>query len=447
MSLPKVLIFGQVFNRNSGGGVTLSNLFDGWEKDRIAVASTGHMLSDVNLDVCDTYYQLGEKEHKWIFPFNKFQRNFSSGILKINKTSEKNNILQYKSGMRKKLVEGVFYPLLRYFGLINYISTITLSKEFCQWLNEFKPDILYVQISERVGILFAQKLCSFLKIPMIIHNMDDWPSTISIKGPFKNYWRKKIDKEFKNLLNKASLLMSISEEMANEYKSRYDKTFITFHNPINIKFWKQYQRNNYDLKSSPEILYAGRIGPGIEASLETMAKAIQIVNEELLISIKFILQTQDKLSWFHKYDCIKHRPFVPYSDLPKRFSEADLLILPYDFSKSSINFIRYSMPTKAPEYMISGTPILIFAPQVTAIVKYAQKSGWAKVVTENRSSELAKAIKFLIKNKSARETIASNAKIIAEKSYDLNIVSNRFKEAVSSIKKMDNLLPNGMTIQ
>jgi len=434
MPLPKVLICGQAFNHSSGGGITLSNLFNGWKKDKIAVAATGHMLSDANSDICDTYYQLGEKEHKWIFPFNHLQQNFPSGVLKINK-STKNNNHPHKAGIRKKLVEGVFYPLLKYFGLSNNTSTITLSIEFRNWLNEFKPDILYVQVCEREGILFAQKLYSFLKIPMIVHNMDDWPSTISEKGLFKNYWNRKIDKEFRELLNKASLLLSISDAMATEYKNRYGKKFITFHNPINLEFWKQYQRVNYDLNSSPQILYAGRTGPGVDTSLKLIAKAVKLVNEQLNMEIKFVLQTQKKLSWFQEYNCVKHTPFIPYSELPKKFAEADFLILPYDFSKESINFIKYSMPTKGPEYMISGTPIIIFAPESTAIVKYAQECKWAKVITNNSYSELAKSIMFLIQNKSARETIALNAKKIGEKNHNSISVTNSFKEAIISLRK------------
>jgi hypothetical protein len=41
MPLPKVLIIGQPFNNDTGGGITLSNLFSGWDKDKIAVYIEG----------------------------------------------------------------------------------------------------------------------------------------------------------------------------------------------------------------------------------------------------------------------------------------------------------------------------------------------------------------------------------------------------------------------
>lgn len=439
MKLPKILIFGQPFNQNTGGGITLTNLFNGWDNDKIAVVGTGHMLRNLNTDICNTYYQLGIENNKWVFPFNKLQHKFNSGIIEINidkkdsnNSFQKPNIYQ-KPNIRQKMVDHIFYPSLKYLGIFHSLSSIKLTKEFCQWLKEFNPDIFYVQVQARDEVLFVQEMHSFLKIPMIIHIMDDWPLYISSKGLFKNYWHNKIDRELRKLLNSADLLMSISDQMAKEYKERYDKKFITFHNPINIEFWKQHQRSRYDISDSPVILYAGRMGVGIESSLELIAKATLKVNTELGISMKFVLQTQEKISWFNKYNCVEHRPFIEYNDLPKSFSEADFLILPYDFSTVSMIYIKYSMPTKVSEYMISGTPIIVFAPEETAMVKYAQEYKWAKVITENDSNALGRALKQFVENKREREQIANTAIVIAEKNHNSIKVTNEFRKLICSI--------------
>jgi glycosyltransferase involved in cell wall biosynthesis len=433
MTLPKVLIIGQPFNNDTGGGITLSNLFNGWDKDKLAVACSGYLLLDnIDTEVCNTYYQLGFKEHKWRFPFNYLQRKYSSGLIKFDSKRIQNLTIR-KSKLRVKLIMNLFYPFLEYLGLSNYIIKTELSKNFCNWLTDYNPDVIYAQNSSRDGILFCLSVHSYLKRPLIFHMMDDWPSTISDKGLFKKYWRKKIDHEFRLLMDKADILMSISDEMAHEYKTRYDKHFITFHNPINIEFWKNHQRNNYELSNSPTILYAGRIGLGIEASLELIARAIKQVNKELKISIKFVLQTKEKPLWIDNYQCVEHKNFSSYYDLPKIFSENDFLLLPYDFSKKSIRYIRYSIPTKAPEYMVSGTPIIIFAPEETAIVKYAKKYEWAKVITENNIIEISEAIKQLIGNKEMRQRISKNAINIAENNHDSIVITNQFRKVICSL--------------
>jgi len=433
MNLPKVLIIGQPFNNDTGGGITLSNLFNGWDIDKIAVACSGYLLLDnIDTEVCNTYYQLGYKEHKWRFPFNYLQRKYSSGLLKFDEKRIQNLTIA-KSKLRIKIIMNFFYPFLEYIGLFPYIHKTGLSVDFCNWLNDFNPDVIYVQATSRDATLFCLSVHSYMKKPLIFHMMDDWPSTISHKGLFKNFWFKKIDHEFRILLNRAAILMSISDEMAHEYKIRYNKNFITFHNTIDIEFWKKHQRNSYELNDSPTILYAGRIGLGIETSLELIAKAIQQVNEELKISVKLILQTQEKPLWINNYKSVVHNNFVSYYDLPKIFSETDFLLLPYDFSQKSIKYIRFSMPTKAPEYMVSGTPIIIFAPEVTAIVKYAKKYEWAKVITENSISEISETIRQLIENKVLRQQIAHNAMKIAEKNYNSINVTNHFRKLILSI--------------
>jgi glycosyltransferase involved in cell wall biosynthesis len=435
MTLPKVLIVGQPFNNNTGGGITLSNLFNGWDRDKLAVACSGYLLLDnIDTEVCNTYYQLGYKEHKWSFPFNFLQRKYFSGLVKFDKKRIQDLTIP-KSRLRVKIIMNFIYPLLDYLGLTHFIKKTSLSEDFCSWLKDYNPDIVYVQPSSRDAILFYLSLESYLKKPLIFHIMDDWPSTINENGLFKKYWQNKIDLELRQLLDRASLLMSISDEMAREYKDRYKKDFITFHNPIDIEFWKKHQRTSYGLNENPTILYAGRIGLGIDTSLELIAKAIQMVSEDLKINLKFILQVKEKPLWIDKYQCVDYKKFSPYSDLPRIFSESDFLLLPYDFSPKSIKYIKYSMPTKAPEYMMSGTPIIIFAPEETAIVKYANEFILAKIITRNEVSEVYNGIKQLIENKELRQRIAENAKIIAERNHNSIDVTNRFKKVICSLVK------------
>lgn len=149
--------------------------------------------------------------------------------------------------------------------------------------------------------------------------------------------------------------------------------------------------------------------------------------------MELVLQVGRKPSWADTYSCIHHRGFVSYDELPDRFSEADMLFLPYDFTPSATAFIKYSMPTKASEYMISGTPILIFAPKDTALVTYAKDYQWAKVVTKNEVAELKAAILEFVDSRETRERIASTAIKIAEQRHDSLKVKEAFRNELSAL--------------
>ena len=85
-----------------------------------------------------------------------------------------------------------------------------------------------MQAETSESILFCIELCNYLKRTRVFHMMDDWPTLIGVKGPMKKFWEKKIDKEFRQLLDKADLLMGISDYMAEEYKKRYGRILSLF---------------------------------------------------------------------------------------------------------------------------------------------------------------------------------------------------------------------------
>ena len=433
MKDPKVLIINQPFNTNTGGGITLTNLVSGWEKENLAVVCSGYLLSDaLDTRICATYYQLGSKERKWVFPLNFFKRKYSSGLVKFTANIAQ-KLTAAPSNLRVKFIMQHVYPFLEYLGVSHALSKTELSVDFCNWLDDYKPDVIYAQAHSREDILFCIQLINYLKKPAIFHMMDDWPSIVKNRGFLKSYWFKKIDCEFRSLLDRADFLMSISDYMADQYRIKFNKNFTTFHNPININFWKKNRRIDYALNRQPTILYAGRIGLGIGTSLETIADAIAQVNKDLNMSVKLILQTQQKPVWIDKHPHVIHAALLLYEDLPRVFSDADLLVLPYDFSSNATDYIKYSMPTKAPEYMASGTPIIVFAPNDTAISNYAIHENWASVVTENNTTQLYFAIRDLIVDENKRRILGQKAVFLAEKNHSSETVTEAFKGAIYSL--------------
>ncbi|MBM1105815.1 glycosyltransferase [Aurantibacter crassamenti] len=437
MSSPKVLILNQPFVSDTGGGITLSNLFSKWSSEQIAVACSGYLLKgEIESTKCNKYYQLGSDERKWIFPLNLIRRKYQSGEVRFtDQTKDKVVAEEDKSVSRTNFTTKYVEPFFYYFGLTHFISKTILSPQIREWLTNFNPDVIYAQSTSREEILFCIAVQEYLKKPMVFHKMDDWLTLSGNKSFMKNYWRKKINKEFKQLLNHSKLVMSISDYMGEEYQKRYNKEFITFHNPIDIDFWKTGQRLSYELSSSPTIMYAGRIGLGIDNSLMTIAAAIDKVNDELNMSINFMLQAPGSPEWLGNYKCTKFKKFVPYSELPSVFGGADFMILPYDFDPNGLAFIKYSMPTKASEYMASGTPIIIFAPEDTALVQYAKKKSWAAVVTNNDCDELANKIKKLVVDLPLRENFAITAKKLAEERHNTDLVATEFRACIESVIK------------
>src|SRR5690554_2820483 len=188
MELPKVLIINQPFNNETGGGITLSNLFSGWDKDKLSVVCSPYLINEnTNTEVCHRYYKLGQKEHIWIFPFNLFNKKNNSGPWKTDNNKAKQKI-EEESNWKSRVSKDHILPILNSIGVLNGLFKYKLSPELCQWLDDFKPDVIYAQAQKRANVLFCTAVQEYLNKPMVFHMMDDWPELIKQKGLLRIYW-------------------------------------------------------------------------------------------------------------------------------------------------------------------------------------------------------------------------------------------------------------------
>jgi glycosyltransferase involved in cell wall biosynthesis len=323
--------------------------------------------------------------------------------------------------------------------MVHCISTINLSQKLKDWLLEFAPDILYLQISNRESINFAFELIDYLKIPSVIHMMDDWPSTISSKGLFKRYWQRKIDREFRQLIGKIDLHLSISEAMSEAYQSRYHTSFKVFHNPVELKEFDNKLNVKKTGLSGFRILYLGRIGTANSQSIIQFARFISKYEPDG-VKVEFDIYTNDidtsytrKLSNLHN---VNVRPSIKHDEIPLLLMSYDLLLLPLDFTKLGLAFSRYSIPTKASEYMMSGTPVLVFAPAETAISRFFATNKCGHCLSTNKLIELKESLDLLIGDKEYRLRIGGRAILIAKQMFDARVVRNNFMSLLSTLHEI-----------
>jgi glycosyltransferase involved in cell wall biosynthesis len=431
---PKVLIIGHNFNFKDGGGITLSNLFMGWPKNKIAVADNRLLYGNIVLSVCVNYYQLGYQGKLHPFPINIFLPKIKSGPVNVclNEKIERQGSGP-EPGKHKRI-----YKLLKivmdFLGVYNFLYRIPLTDDFLKWVQEYDPDVIYSPLSTLELIRLVSDLNKKTGKPIALHILDDWPSVINRPGLMSIYWKTTIDREFRQLINRSSFLMSISESMTREYKARYGKWFVPFHNPINLDEWLPHSKKDWGRKGSFTVLYAGRIGVGMKNSIVEFARCIH----ELSVYLKdlvFEIQTNDISLIKDEISLNDHVKWVkpmPYKNLPRKFSSVDLLLLPVDFDHQSLKFLNLSFQTKISEYMISGTPVIVYADKTTEVARFASEEGWACLVNERNHEKLKEAIVKLYEDESLRKSFGSKAVKIASEKEDSLIVRERFRDYLSN---------------
>jgi glycosyltransferase involved in cell wall biosynthesis len=236
-----------------------------------------------------------------------------------------------------------------------------------------------------------------------------------------------------DLMRAASSRIAICDAMADEYGRRWGNRFAAIHNAVDGERWRPFQRTCAASSGRGDLLYVGSIAPFAQLnSLVDLCHAVQRLaarGERVTLTVASpafqIAPVRHLLEIGPSIRIVP--PIEDDEQFYRRIAEADGLVLPVNFDADSIRFIRYSMPTKVPAYLFSGTPILVYGPDKVAQVSYAAKEGWGLVVDRRDETALDGAITALLGDEALRAGLAQAGIKLARERHDVHRVRQSFQ--------------------
>ena len=437
---PRVLIASpEGFNKLTGQGINLSNLFRGWPKDRIANV---YNIDTVPLtyDICDSYFKLGKDEVSRDWPFSWAARLLGRS-LSYRQVSESDCTKGQSSSPKHS---GLLVPIIRRLmtasGATNLIWHYNVSNRLEQWIAAFQPEVIFATFVSLPWMRFVGELAGSTGIPLVIFQQDDWPGALDhlFHGRLLDpYLRRRMQREFIQVLRQASIGIGICESMCQAYEKRYGLPFVPFHNPLDIVQWSDDIRTDWGVHTPFRVIYAGSIRRLNQlSSLGDVCDVVHELHAEGL-PIEMKIHTPSFFADVHRSK-LERLPSVTFEKEPENetiaalFANADLLVLPVNFDQASRTRLRYSIPTKVPAYMLSGTPILAYGPAEVASIQYAKKSGWGYVVSRRDKAALKDAIVRLATDIDLRTRLGQRAQALASENHDARKVHVAFRNTLAS---------------
>ena len=427
---PRVLLVSSsAFNAYSGGGVLLTNLFRGWPRDRIATLHSE--ILPLETDVCETYFKLGTDEFHLAVPFAESLRSWYR-MRRMGSMEERGIAGGTPRGTRTT----PFFRWLLALAGDGLPERVTLSPTLVEWVEGFQPQILYTLVGSLTYIRLVRRLRERFGIPVVIHMMDDWPEHLYRRGVFSPLLRRQMLREFKSVLGTAQLRLAICDAMSKEYEHRYGFPFVTFHNPVDEAKLRPVGHRHYAAASPFRIVYYGTI---VEiAQLHSLMDVGWAVHGLRLsgMNLEFWVYTQyyslqQYRSELESCPGVRIGGATGKDDFLPVITNADLLVLPVNFDRRSVRYLRLSFPAKIPAYMASATPILAYGPPEMAQIRYLAESGAAHVVTERSREALAAALRRLIADESYRSEIGRRAHLLALERHGAAKTRANFRRAVA----------------
>lgn len=191
------------------------------------------------------------------------------------------------------------------------------------------------------------------------------------------------------------------------------------------------KRGKYD--GSANIVFTGHIYDCQIDCLQNLAKAINHMN-----GVQLHIYTPRPKTHLDKVGVtggnVIYYGFAEQTRIYDIQRNADILFLPHTFSLNPIlkNVTKTASPAKLPEYLNSGTPILVHAPEYAYISWYARKYGWGVVVDKPVPKLLKEVILKLLCNKTLKESLVENA-LNTVQMHEVSKVANILKKGLGLI--------------
>ena len=323
-------------------------------------------------------------------------------------------------------------------GWWEVIFHVRLSQSMVQFVEAFKPDLIYCQGYSLGFATLPLLIGRRFKLPICFQTTDDWVS-YTYRG-FLMGWL--LRRRARQLVIESSVRMAFGEKMQRKYASRYGVNFeATYHLDDPSRFSED---SGVDGKPI-QIVYTGSIGlrryEAIQDLLGVARKLEGRIRPTQIVIYCSGLPKDTPLELLNAPE-VKFLPLPTHDELPRILASATVLFLPESFNVAQ-ELIEYAISSKAHLYMMSGRPVLVYGPAYSGTVEYAMREGWGLVVDERSAAKLKDALTEILVGNERMQQLRRSADACIRRHHDLARGRERFRELVSSAVHSGNAIEIG----
>jgi glycosyltransferase involved in cell wall biosynthesis len=228
-----------------------------------------------------------------------------------------------------------------------------------------------------------------LRLPFYVHMHDLWSDNLSpgtAAARFADTWEPVI-------LRQATRVLCMTEAMQEHFAKKYGLPTELLPHSIPEQDYRRAPREMLPpQRSKPLILFVGAVNPAMNLdALKVLASASELLPKEY----ELLYCTSTDLPTLHRLGIQSSRlraTYVSRAAVQRLQSEAHVLVAPLSHKNCAMEEVQTVFSTKLLEYLISGRPIVVFAPEASYHATSARQHGWGYVVTEDSPAALAAAI-------------------------------------------------------
>lgn len=272
-----------------------------------------------------------------------------------------------------------------------------IPRALLEQIEAFQPDVIYTLGSTLVSLKLADQLAGRLKIPVILHFMDNWVEHIQWEdNPMLRGYAKKLRRMAYQTMKRSRRSIAVSQSMARAYEKKFGVEFSVLMNAAPEAFFHM-EHMPAPRDRGLRFVYAGGLHLNRAEALREIAEAIRresVCGDDRLIIYTSRDNRKRHEAGFAGLPVSFHDP-VAHGDMQGVFRNADVLVHAETNNPLMTGFFRYSISTKIPEYLASGKPVLFYGPDEMGLYSYldAHKAALVAADPERLREQVARCIR------------------------------------------------------
>lgn len=318
----------------------------------------------------------------------------------------------------------------------NNSSVNVAARDQRTWLKSkiamFRPEmIIYRPVPDTLPLHdFAMEVINEFDLPVVVWIMDDWPSALRLRDPQQF---EKLDRDWRLLVKQSAGALSIGESMSRAFQARYGIPFEPAANGIEPSQWPRPSGRKKE-GGGVVIRYSGSLS--VNMGLESIVQVAQAVETLAAEGLDVRFEIKARAHWLEtagkRFEGLS-RTSIRTDDLPAEayrawLSQADVVLIAYNFDEASKDYVRYSIANKLPECLASGATLLAIGPPDIASIELLNAVKCGVTVETGEAKDVLAAVRELATSPEKREELVQAAYKVAMEKFDIRVRRRRFAD-------------------
>ncbi len=226
---------------------------------------------------------------------------------------------------------------------------------------------------------------------------------------------------------RAAAVISHAEEMSAYYERKHGVRCFVLPTPVDPG--SEPPPRAAALPDVPrEVLYAGALYWAQIDALTRLSRACAALDD---VRLTVIGDPDAVRAAGIEADSIEER--VAPEEFQDRVRRADVAFLGLSFGSPHPEVIATATPARLPEYLASGTPILVHAPPGSHVAEYARREDFAEVVDVPDEQALTDGIRRVLDDQSTSSIRAARGRRLAVQVHDTDRIREHLRELLAAV--------------